>query len=262
MKRASTTLFIGAWLLVGAGARPALAQVTLPYDHIGLVASEPLKAAAWWTAHMGAGAGSSGERATYGATQLIFVKGTPGEVATGAGVVDHIGISVADVDAKMKELAAAGARTLTPARDLPGLFKSGLVEDPWGVRVEVVGDASVSGLHHIHVRAADPAKSLKQYQVVFGGERGKLKGRVEGVRYGTMWVLVEGPKDFPGPASSSMAVDHMAWRVENVDAAASEVKARGIKTVGPQNLGTVRNCFVIGADGEKLELIQRFPPKS
>ena len=262
MNRLLATLCIGTWLAVGAGARPVQAQTTLPYDHIGLVASDPPKAAAWWAAHLGAGVGSSAERATYGATQLIFVKATPGEAGTAAGVVDHIGVSVPDVDAKLKELAAAGAKVLTPAGDLPGLFKAALVEDPWGVRVEIVRDASIAGLHHIHVRAADPAKSLKQYQVVFGGEPGKLKGRVDGLRYGSMWVLVQGPKDFQGPASGSMAVDHMAWRVENVDAAAAEVKARGIKTVGPQNLGTVRNCFVIGADGEKLELIQRFPPRT
>ena len=106
MKRLFAILSIGTWL-VTAGPSLAHAETTLPYDHIGLVASDPPKAAVWWAAHLGAGAGSSAERATYGATQLIFVKATPGDAGTAAGVVDHIGVSVSDVDAKLKELAGA-----------------------------------------------------------------------------------------------------------------------------------------------------------
>jgi catechol 2,3-dioxygenase-like lactoylglutathione lyase family enzyme len=261
-KSVPAALFIGAWLLIGAGVPPALAQTTLPFDHIGLVASAPPKAAAWWIQHLGGGAGVSAERVAYGTAQLIFAGGeAPGSPAAPGGVVDHIGISVASVDAKLNELTAAGAKTLEPPHQDPGLFKAALVEDPWGVRVEIVEDPSALGLHHIHVRAANPAKALKQYQQVLGGERGKLKNRADGLRYGTIWVLVGGPKDFRGPASTSKAVDHLAWRVENVDAEAARVKALGLKVVGPQNIATVRNSFVPGADGEKVELIQRFPAK-
>jgi len=41
---------------------------------------------------------------------------------------------------------------VTPVRDLPGLFKLGLVEDPWGTRIEVVQSPEKLGLHHVHPR--------------------------------------------------------------------------------------------------------------
>ena len=40
-------------------------------------------------------------------------------------------------------------------RDLPGIFKIGFVEDPWGTRIEVVQDPELLGLHHIHMRGPD-----------------------------------------------------------------------------------------------------------
>ena len=44
--------------------------------------------------------------------------------------IDHIGISFANLDEKMKEFQAAGIKIVTPVREVPGLFKLGFIEDP------------------------------------------------------------------------------------------------------------------------------------
>ena len=47
-------------------------------------------------------------------------------------MIDHLGFWFADIDTKMKNFEAAGAKVVAPVRDVPGLFKLGFIEDPLG----------------------------------------------------------------------------------------------------------------------------------
>src|SRR6185295_12979119 len=116
-----------------------------------------------------------------------------------------LGFSFADLDAKMKEFEAAGIKIVTPVRDVPGLFKLGFVEDPWGTRIEVVQDPEKLGLHHVHLRSPDPAGILAWYVDKFGGSLSKMKGRLDGINYGGVWMLA-----LQGPATPSAghSIDH------------------------------------------------------
>src|SRR5579863_2557437 len=95
------------------------------------------------------------DRIMFGSTRLLFMKKADAKPSSGS-VVDHIGFSFADLDAKMREFEAAGIKIVTPAREVPGLFKLGFVEDPWGTRIEVVQDPELLGLHHIQMRGPNP----------------------------------------------------------------------------------------------------------
>ena len=108
----------------------------------------------------------------FGDTRVIFQRNEAPKPSSGS-VLDHVGFSVADLDATIKGLEADGAKVVTPARDVAGLFKLAFVEDPWGVRLEVVQDAAKLGLHHVHVRAPDPSAALAWYTDKFGGMIGK-----------------------------------------------------------------------------------------
>ena len=68
-----------------------------------------------------------------GNTLIVFVQSTMPAPPAGS-VIDHIGLSYADLGAKMQALAAAGVKILQPLRDHPRLFKNAFIEDPWGVR--------------------------------------------------------------------------------------------------------------------------------
>ena len=50
-------------------------------------------------------------------------------------------------------------------------------------------DPETLGFHHVHLSAADPAATLKWYQNALGGTPASLKGRVNGLRFGNVWLL-------------------------------------------------------------------------
>src|SRR5437867_8754440 len=158
-------------------AVPSVAQTpVLPIvDHIHLNAPDPAAAVQWYQKNLGGEPMTEApDRLLLGDTRLIFLRNANGQPSAGSAL-DHIGFSFADLDAKMKELEAAGVKVVTPVREVAGLFKLGFIEDPWGTRIELVQDPERLGLHHVHLRAPDPAATLAWYKEKFGGETAKLK---------------------------------------------------------------------------------------
>jgi len=257
---------LSALAVVTALAGSAAGQTpTMPYDHVHLSVPDQAKAVEWYTKNFGGKPTTENtERLMFGSTRLIFLKNANGLPSAGSSI-DHIGFSFADLDAKMKEFEAAGVKIVTPVRDVAGLFKLGFVEDPWGTRIEVVQDPELLGLHHIHLRSADPEEMLTWLLAKFGGERTKLKGRIDAVRYSApgfsdMWVLVQKGESTP---SAGHAVDHIGWRATNLDAKIAELKAKAVKvTAEPQALtlgdkSIIHFAYVEGPAGTRIELVQR-----
>src|SRR5580692_12929040 len=105
-------------------AASAAAQ-TFPYDHIHLNVPDPAAAANWYEKYFGARRITEApDRLMFGSTRLLFLKKADAKPSSG-GAIDHVAFSFPDVDAKMKEFQAAGIRIVTPAHDIPGLFKAG-----------------------------------------------------------------------------------------------------------------------------------------
>ena len=241
------------------GLARAQSAATLPYDHVHLAAPDQATAVEWYRKNLGGQLSAEGkDRVTFGKTRFIFLKNEAAQASAGTAI-DHIGFSFADVDAKMKELQAAGVKVVTPLRDVPGLVKVGFIEDPWGVKIELLQDAELVGFHHVHLRAPDPAVALAWYKERFGGETAKLKGRIDGLKYGDVWVLVA-----KGDATPSVghAIDHLGWRVTDLDQTLTALKARNIKVMqGPTALtlatGVVHFSFVEDPAGTKIEIVQR-----
>src|SRR5215470_18901550 len=112
--RLLTTLFVTA--LVAASVQ-ALAQTTLPYDHVHLAAPDQAKAVEWYQKNFGGEITPEGkDRLMFGKTRFIWLKSETAKPSADAAI-DHIAFSVADK---------------TP----------GFTTDPWGVRIEVVNDAA------------------------------------------------------------------------------------------------------------------------
>jgi len=229
-------------VVIGAGAQTP----TLPYDHIHLNVPDQAKAVEWYQKNFGGKPTTeAAERLMFGSTRLIFLKNANGQPSAGSSI-DHIGFSFADLDAKMKELEAAGVKVVTPVRDVPNLFKLGFVEDPWGTKIEVVQDPELLGLHHIHLRAPEPEEAFAWLLAKFGGERTKLKGRIDAVKYSApgfsdMWVLVQKGDATP---SEGHAIDHIGWRATDLNAkiAANFTFAQVSR---PRTGGLVRWTYVI-----------------
>jgi len=248
-------LVFGLWVVT-----PSAQTATFPYDHIHLNVPDAAAASDWYEKNFG------GKRITeapnrimFGSTRFMFLIKKDALPSAG-GAIDHVGFSVPDLDAKMKEWQAAGVKITAPARDVPGLFKLAFIEDPWGTRIELVQDLEKLGLHHMHLRAPDPAATLAWYKEKFGGETAKLRGRLDGLRYSGVWILVQRGEATP---SEGHAIDHIGWRTPDLAAKTTELKAQSVKfTTEPRPLrlasGTMVNfAYLEGPAGAKIELVQR-----
>jgi catechol 2,3-dioxygenase-like lactoylglutathione lyase family enzyme len=231
------------------------------FHNVHIRVPDPPKAAEWYVKSLGATAGRAPQLIFFGKTLIEFVKDEAAKPSAGS-VIDHIGLSYADLDEQMKVLSANGAKIVAPVREVAGLFKLGFIEDPWGTKIEVVQDTEQLGFHHVHLSVPDPANVLSWYQDAFGGERAKLKGRIDGLRYGGVWLLAAASAAGERPASSvGRAIYNLAWTVPSVDDAVAALKAKGLKvTVEPRSLPTVRYAFVEDPNGILIEFIQTLQP--
>jgi predicted enzyme related to lactoylglutathione lyase len=230
----------------------------LKYDQVHFGVSEPEKAAEWYRRFFG------GERITepvdprimLGTTRLIFLKVDNPRPSAGS-VFDHVAFSVAEVDATIRRMEMAGARVVEPAHDEPDLFRSGMVDDPWGVRIEVLHDPETTGFHHVHLRVPDPQRTMQRYVDAFGGETARIRGKWSGVRYGAFgnWVLMDKGQ---GEPSAGHAIDHIGWDTRDIQQTHTHLKALGVEFLNePRKFGKGGAFFVEGSDGDKLELVQR-----
>jgi catechol 2,3-dioxygenase-like lactoylglutathione lyase family enzyme len=239
---------------------------TFPYDHIHVNVPDAAAAANWYEKYFGGHRITEApNRLMFGSTRFMFLPKKDAKPSAGSAI-DHVGFSFADVDAKMKEFEAAGIKIVTPARDIPGLFKVAFVEDPWGTRIEVVQDPELLGLHHVHLRGPNPDEVFTWLLAKFGGQKTQLKGRLDAIKYSSpgfsdVWILVQKGDSEP---SEGHAIDHIGWRStgplkDTIDG----LRAKGVTvTSEPRPLPlpngpTINFSYVAGPAGAKIELVER-----
>jgi len=243
----------------------ALAQekagfTAIAYDNLHIGVPDPAKAAAWYVQHLGGKQAPSAWRVYYGDTVLVFVKRD--NVSPSAGsVIDHFALSFADGSSRMQAVQAAGGKVVQTGDDSLGSLTKGFIEDPWGVKVEIVQDRALLGFHHVHLRVPDPHASLAWYQKMFGGDSHKLKGQADGLRYGqTMLLAAKSGQPAPAP-SAERAILSLAWSIDNRDRAVETLASRSVKTVS-SGIAKVEGqevpwAYVEDPNGVRIELLQR-----
>lgn len=254
--------------MMSAAGNSAAQTSTLPYDHIHINVPDPAVASAWYEKNFGGRRITEApDRLMYGSTRLMFLRKADAKPSANTSI-GHIGFSVKDLDATMKDFEANGVKVVTPARDLPGVFKLAFVEDPWGTRIEVAQDPELLGLHHIHLRATDTEAMFTWLLAKFGGERTKLKGQIDGVKYrasgfSDMWILVSKANE-PVEPSDGHAIDHIGWRSTGpLKTTIDGLRAKGVTvTTEPRPLTlpngpAINFSYVAGPEGSKIELVER-----
>ncbi len=232
------------------------------FDHIHMAVPDPQAAAAWYLDNIG-GEWVDGrdDRLLFNRTRVMWLsdRGNPRRPSQGS-VVDHLGFSFLDLNAKVEQLQAAGATLQGEIRDVSGLFKLAFMVDPWGTRLELIEDFQHLGLHHIHLRDPNPGEALDWYENMFGGVRLNLKGRIPGLLYpGNVWLLVSEGDTFP---STEGTIDHFGWRASVASETMAELKGRGAYvTVLPRDMqlpnGMIEFFYLAGPRGANIELVQR-----
>jgi predicted enzyme related to lactoylglutathione lyase len=264
MRRAVlSAVFLYLVLAAFAGSLPAQ---TFPYDHIHMNVPDTAAAANWYEKYIGGRRISEApDRLMFGSTRLLFIQKADAKPSSGS-VIDHVGFSFADVDAKVKEFQAAGIKIVTPAHNLPGLFKAAMIEDPWGTRIELVQDPERLGLHHVHLIAQNREEAFTWLLAKFGGQRTKLKGGADVVKYSApgftdMWILVERGDSEP---SEGHSIDHIGWRsTGSLTKTIDGLRAMGVtvltepKPLQLPNGPAINYSYVLGPAGAKIELVER-----
>ena len=255
-KRLASGLFAALFLALS----PASFAEGMPYDHMHLIATNPAEAVEWYAKYMDGETIGSDNRLRFGTTLVIFFEREPGFEGSDGSSVDHIGFSFHDLNAKMSEFREAGIKVLAEAKEVPGKFKYGFIEDPWGTKIEVMEDHETIGFHHIHLKGPEPAKLLDWYQNAFGGERTKYKGMLDALNYGGVWLLAQNAPE-PMAATKGRAIDHLGWGVKDMDADAKTLKEKGVTfTMEPRPFNpeiAIAIAFVEAPGGVRIELVQR-----
>jgi catechol 2,3-dioxygenase-like lactoylglutathione lyase family enzyme len=248
-------------VLLMAGAAPAAdtALRAIDYDNVHIRVLDPDKAAAWYVSALGARPSAppaeGTAQVTFGSTVITITKGQS-VVRSEGTLIDHIGLSYSDLDAAVQKAEAAGARVTSAPKLSPGIFRYAYIEDPWGVRIEMVEDSEHLGFHHVHLRVKDPAATLAWYQQNFGGEAAKLRGKLDGVRFNGVWLFATSSgADTPAAPSAILLV---AFRFTDVDATLKALNAGGVSTAAePRDLPALRYAFVQDPNGIRVELVTR-----
>src|SRR5262249_55053206 len=143
-------------MLAGTGWIGHAADNAPIYDNVHIKVTDPAQAADFYMKYLGARPLAAG-RVLFSDVKVVFVK-SESKAPSAGSVVDHIGLSFPSVDAKLKELDAAGV-TYTPApAGTLGATKTVFVDDPFGgTRFELLEDKDLVGFHHVHLRVANPS---------------------------------------------------------------------------------------------------------
>jgi len=253
----ATILGVGVLLTLNGAAAPVTQAIG--YHNVHLRVADPVAASEWYIKYLGATKAPPPFSVQFGKTFVAFVRTTQQSPSEGSAI-DHIGLSFADLKSKMKEFEAGGVKIVTPMADSPGIFPYGYIEDPWGVKIEVVQDTELLGFHHVHLRVADPAATLKWFSDNLGGQPAKLRGRLDGVRFGDIWLFAA-RSNTPTEPSATHAIQNLAIEFANVDEAFAALKSAGVKTISePRVAQPVRYAFVEDPNGVRVELVTTLHP--
>jgi catechol 2,3-dioxygenase-like lactoylglutathione lyase family enzyme len=259
---------VAAVLMAGSMAMPvAQTKANLPFDHIHL--NEPAaEASQWWEKNIPGGRRitEAPNRIMYGAVRLMFL-GARSSGGSDGSVIEHLGFSVADLDATLRALAAIGTKVVEPVSATPGPYKAALIESPWGTRVQLLQDPELLGLHHVQLRSPDPGQTEQWLLDTFGGERTKIHGQLDAVKYagipGFTTVYIVAAKGASVP-SQGRAVDHIGWRsigtIAETKAMLEAKKVQLTSQPSPLNLPngpSINFFYVAGPDGARIELVER-----
>jgi catechol 2,3-dioxygenase-like lactoylglutathione lyase family enzyme len=238
------------------------------YDHVHFSVPDPKAAQDWYMARLGGVVGESPDRVTFGGmpygghpplpVQLLWAKSAAGAPPIAGSAIENLGFSFADVAAKVRELQAAGVKIVAPVHDVPGLWKSATIEDPWGTQLELVQDPALLGFHHVSLRDPDPDAAVRWYLKEFGGVRARLGGRLDAVKYGNMFLVVR--QGDPGILVPGYGINHIGFAAVSIDSTASRLKADSVKfTLEPRqalNQYGHRIAYVEGPSVVRIELVE------
>jgi catechol 2,3-dioxygenase-like lactoylglutathione lyase family enzyme len=175
---------------------------------------------------------------------LIFFREQEPTGGTKGTTVNHIGIRLRDVRAKVDELRKAGVPIVTQ-QEMPGAKEDvyfnepqktylAYVMSPDGTKVELFEDPSAplpAANHHIHFAAPDVAAMKAWYVDTFGAEPGTRGGMEAAQLPGVNLTFSPAAGEVTG--TKGRAIDHIGFEVKGLKAFCEQLEKKGIKLDRP-----------------------------
>jgi catechol 2,3-dioxygenase-like lactoylglutathione lyase family enzyme len=124
--------------------------------------------------------------------------------------------------------------------------------------------AATFGFDHIHLRSPDPEATAAWFERMLGAEVIRTtqqgKPRIDLKLGGQDIFIAQSDAGVADPPSSPyQGLDHFGLRVQGLDAAAAELKAKGVEfTMEPREARPgVRIAFIRGPQNISIELLER-----
>jgi hypothetical protein len=243
-------------LLTGSVFAQGVAIPDMPFDNFHILTPAPAQTRDWYITHLGAVAAPTAGMAHIGPTLAVFLRNATAKPSAGSAI-DHVAFSTPAVEAKARELEASGATRIVVASNLAA-SSSRFLRDPWGVTIEILDDPATRGLHHFHLHVRGAHAAIDWYQMTIGGERRQFEQH-DGLRFGAMWLLASESADVTAP-SADRAIQHVAWRVADIDRARTLLLAHDVKVGEIRPYQDVRFATFESPSGGRVEIIARPQP--
>lgn len=242
-----------------AGSPSAAGQIeALTYDHMHLAFPDTKASTAWYIKYLGAAARPDGMDGVFFGPIRFNMRRLENPTPSSGSVVDAVGLSFTDLDARLKMLDGSDAKILQAPRNVAGMGRMAVIEDPWGTKLELVEDAKLLGFHHARVLATDPVAMRKWFADALGGENAKL-GNADVLKFGGIWLIIEKAATPPRP-SDGTTIDHLGFRTKDIKKELGDLESKGVKATGAPrqdpNVPTTFATFIEGATG-RIEMTQR-----
>ena len=117
------------------------------------------------------------------------------------------------------------------------------------------------GFHHIQLNSVDPSEALNFYNQVFGGERARLKGVLDGVTFDGIWVLASEYTDGRPGITQGRTIDHIGFEVASFDEVSAQMNRLGVEfrqePAIPDNArSSSKQAFILGPDGVTISVVE------
>jgi len=124
----------------------------------------------------------------------------------------------------------------------------------------------ITGIDHIHYVSNQMEEMVKYFTDIFGAKeisRGEARGYPM-IRLEVFGVTISILGTDPGagqlePGKGLRGLDHIGFRVKNLDATLEELKKKGVKTLLGPNVtpAGIKFAFIGGPEGIRVELLEK-----
>src|SRR4030095_6286016 len=112
----------------------ALHTEALACDQMHLAFPDTKASTAWYIKYLGATARPDGADGVFFGPIRFNMRKAENLAPSSGSVVDAVGLSFTDLDARLKMRDGSGAKILQAPRNVGGMGRMAVIEDPWGTK--------------------------------------------------------------------------------------------------------------------------------